>query len=491
MSSIDNKTIEEIGIPSLVLMENASKGVFENIRKYFPDAKNILVVAGKGNNGGDGLALARHLYLNGFSVDIFLAFGEVKGDAKTQLEILKKIGIEPLKKKPDFKEYDLIVDAIFGTGFQPPVKGEVANLIKEINNSSVPIVSIDIPSGLSADTGESFEPSVKADLTVTFQFPKICHYLYPAAKKCGKVEVVDISIPEFLAKDVKRDLLRKSDLKPYKREPDTYKTKEGSVLLVGGSVGKTGAVIMSAKAASRAGAGLVTVGIPRELNPIFESLLIEEMSLPLSGTSRLSVFCVEEILELKDRFHALGIGMGMDRYEEGQDIVISLLEKWEKPILIDADGINNLADYGDYTPLKDREIPAVLTPHIGEFSRLTGYDTKTITYNQIDIAQEFSEKNRCYLVLKGARTVISTPDGRAYLFADGTPALAKGGTGDVLAGILTALIAKMDTEEALKLGVYLHGLAGKVAEKKLHTESVKATDVTESLPEAFREIYVN
>ena len=488
MSLIDRKTIEEIGIPSLVLMENASRGVFEKIRKYFPNVKKVLIVAGKGNNGGDGLALARHLFLNDFHVDIFLAFGEVKGDAKIQLEILKKIGVEPLNKKPNFREYDLIVDAIFGTGFQPPVKGSVADLISEINSSGVPVVSVDIPSGLSADTGESFEPSVRADLTVTFQFPKICHFLFPASKKCGKVEVVDISIPEFLAKDIKRNLLRKEDLKPYRREIDTYKTKEGSILLVGGSVGKTGAVMMSVKAATRTGAGLVTVGIPKELNPIFESTLIEEMSLPLPGSDRLSVFCVREILELKDRFHALGVGMGMDRYEEGQDIVISLLEKWEKPILIDADGINNLADYGDYTPLRERKIPAVLTPHIGEFSRLTGYDTKTITYNQIDLAQEFSEKNNCYLVLKGARTVISTPEGRSFLFVDGTPALAKGGTGDVLAGILTTLISKMEIEEALKLGVYLHGIAGRIAEDKLHTESVKATDVIESLPEAFRRI---
>jgi len=488
MASIDKKTIEEIGIPSLVLMENASKGVFQAIKKHFPEIRRVLVVAGKGNNGGDGIALARHMHLNGYDVSLFLAFGEVKGDAKVQLEILKRIGLEPLKEKPNFKGYDLIIDAIFGTGFQPPVKGSVANLIEKINSSGVPVVAVDLPSGISADTGEVFEPSVNANLTVTFQFPKICHYLFPAAKKCGKVEVVDISIPQFLAKDIKRNLLLKEELKPYRREEDTYKTREGSILLVGGSRGKTSAVVMSAKAATRAGAGLVTVGVPKELDPIFETLLIEEMSLPLSGTDRLSVFCVKEILEHKDRFHALGIGMGMDRYEEGQDIVIELLEKWEKPILMDADGINNLADYGDYTPLRERNIPAVLTPHIGEFSRLTGYDTKTITYNQIDVAQEFSEKNNCYLVLKGARTVISTPDGRAYLFTEGTPALAKGGTGDVLAGILTTLIVKMDIEEALKLGVYLHGTAGRIAESELHRESVKALDVIESIPEAFHEI---
>lgn len=488
MSLFDKITIENIGIPSLVLMENAGRCIFEEIKKNFIHAKNILIVAGKGNNGGDGLALARHLFLNNYRVDIYLAFGEVRGDAEIQLKILENLGLKPLNSRPNFKNYDLIVDAIFGTGFQPPVKGEIGDLINEINASKVDVISVDIPSGLSADTGEVFSPSIKAKITVTFQFPKICHVLFPAAKQCGKVVTADISIPSSLASDVKREILTLKHLKLYRREEDTYKTKEGHILIVGGSRGKTGAVAMSAKAATRTGAGLVSVGIPENLDDILETLLIEEMTIPLKGLDRLSIFSVKQIVDLQEKHDVLALGIGMERYEEGQDIVIDILEKWEKPILLDADGINNLADYGDLSSLKNRKIPAVLTPHIGEFSRLTGYDTKTIIYNQIELSQEFSQKYNCYLVLKGARTVISTPEGKAYVFTEGTPALAKGGTGDVLAGILSALMAKMEIEDALKLGVYIHGLSGREAEKAYHMESIKATDVIEFIPQTFREL---
>ncbi len=490
MAEFDRITIEELGIPSLVLMENAARGVFEVVLREFPRAKKILVVAGKGNNGGDGIAVARLLHLNGKKVDIFLALGEVKGDASKQLEIAKNLGINLLEEKPDFRSYELTLDAVFGTGFTPPVHGKVEKIIEEINNSGVPVVSVDIPSGLSADTGEVFEPSVRADVTVTFQFPKLCHVLFPASERCGKVYVADISIPRGLAKEIKREVLLPDSLKLYRRSRTTYKTREGHLLIVGGSVGKTGAVVMSAKAATRAGAGLVSVGVPKELNPVVESLIVEEMSIPLPGVERLSYFAVKEILELQERHDVLVLGMGMDRYEEGQDIVLKLLEKWEKPLLLDADGINNLADYGDYSALKNRNIPAVLTPHVGEFSRLTKRDTQFITENQADIAVEFATENNCYVVLKGARTVIATPEGKAFISLRGTPAMAKGGVGDVLAGVLGALMGKMEIEEALKLGVFLHGLAGEIAEERTHTESLKALDIVETLPEAYRRLEV-
>ncbi|WP_461828810.1 NAD(P)H-hydrate dehydratase, partial [Aquifex sp.] len=368
--------------------------------------------------------------------------------------------------------------------------GKAEEIIKEINESGVPVVSVDIPSGLSADTGEVFEPSVRADVTVTFQFPKICHVLFPASELCGKVYVVDISIPRSLAEGIKKEVLLPDNLTLYRRRKNTYKTKEGHLLIVGGSAGKTGAVVMSAKAATRAGAGLVSVGIPEELNTVVESLIVEEMSIPLPGAERLSYFAVKEILSLQERHNVLVLGMGMDRYEEGQDIVLKLLERWEKPLLLDADGINNLADYGDYSVLKDRKIPAVLTPHIGEFSRLTKKDTKFIAENQTEVAAEFATENNCYVVLKGARTVIATPQGRAFISLRGTPAMAKGGVGDVLAGVLGALMGKMEIEEALKLGVFLHGLAGEIAEERTHTESLKALDIVEALPEAYRRLEV-
>ena len=488
MAELDKITIQNFGIPSLVLMENAARSAFYILRKELIGIKKVLVVAGKGNNGGDGVALARWLYLNGYDVEIFLVFGEVKGDALKQLEIVKKLGINILREKPNLWNYDLIVDAIFGTGFTPPIRGKVSEIVREINESKSKVLALDIPSGLSADSGAVFEPCIKANITVTFQFPKLCHILFPASEMCGKVYVTDISIPKSLAYEINREILLPENLILYKRKKDTYKTREGHILVIGGSAGKTGAVVMSAKAATRAGAGLVSVGIPEKLNSVIEGLIVEEMSIPLPGVERLSYFAVKEILKLQEKHHVLVLGMGMDRYEEGQDIVLKLLEGWEKPLLLDADGINNLADYGDYDVLRNRKVPAVLTPHIGEFSRLTGRDVKFITENQIDVAVEFSTENNCYVVLKGARTIIATPDGRSYISLRGTPAMAKGGVGDVLSGILGALISKMETERAIQLGVFLHGLAGEIAEEKTYVESLKALDIVEALPDAYKRL---
>ncbi len=488
MAKLDEITIKEVGLPSLVLMENASRALYEAIRRYFPDVRKVLILAGKGNNGGDGIALGRLLHLRGVETHLYLVFGEVKGDAELQLEVAKRVGLKPLGDMPDLREYDLVVDAIFGTGFSPPVRGKAAGIIELLNSSGVPVLSVDIPSGLSGDSGKLHEPSVKAILTVTFQFPKVGHVLFPSSLKCGKVVVADISIPESLAEDVRRNLLLPEDVRLYRRERDTYKTREGHLLVVGGSRGFSGAPLMCAKAATETGAGLVTVGLPGDLGSVAESVLLEEMYLPLEGDERLSYFAVKRVLEEKDRFHALCLGMGMGRYEEGQDIVLKLLREWEKPLLLDADGINNLADYGDLSPLKERSSPTVLTPHLGEFSRLTGLSTQEIKENQIELAGEFAHRYGCYLVLKGARTVIATPEGETYTSLRGTPAMAKGGVGDVLAGILGALLCKLPPLEALKLGVMLHGLAGEIAEKEKHTESLRATDLIRCIPKAYRKL---
>ncbi|MFN3871214.1 MAG: NAD(P)H-hydrate dehydratase, partial [Aquificaceae bacterium] len=411
------------------------------------------------------------------------ALGEdLKGDALLQYKILKGLGLEPLKEV-NWESFDLIVDALFGTGFKPPVAGLGVEWINLMNSSHIPIVSVDIPSGLSADSGKEYEPSVKAHLTVTFQFPKVCHLLYPSARRCGKLYVANIGIPQKLAQDIKRELLLKAEVP--KREPHVHKGLMGHVLIVGGSAGKTGAVIMSAKASTRTGAGLVSVGIPEDLNPIIEASLVEEMSIPLRGKGRLSIEAVKDILSLQDRFSAVAVGMGMDRYEEGQAFVKELLLNLQKPLVLDADALNNLADLGvEY--LREGKGIRVLTPHVGEFERLTGLEKGYIIENLIDVAQEFAQKYGCYLVLKSSRTVIATPEGKAYLSTRGTPAMAKGGMGDVLSGILVALLGRsLPVEDALRLGVFLHGLAGEVAEKRKHMESLRALDLVEALPEAY------
>ncbi|MEZ0360371.1 MAG: NAD(P)H-hydrate dehydratase [Hydrogenobacter sp.] len=487
MSECDRTATKDIGIPSLLLMENAGLRVAQVIREVFPGVKRILFFIGKGNNGGDGLVAVRHLHLMGYKVDYLLTLGEdLKGDPAVNLEILKRLGLFPLKGEPA-KDYDLIVDAIFGTGFKPPVRDGVVRWINFMNSSGIPVLSVDIPSGLSADSAMEYEPSVKASITVTFQFPKVCHLLYPSAKRCGKVYVANIGMPEFLAKDIKREVLEKVTFK--KREPDVHKGKMGHILLIGSSVGKTGALIMSAKAATRTGSGLVSVGVPKGLNWIFEISLTEEMSIPLEGEERLSEKSADTIINMQENFSAIGVGMGMGRYEEGRSFVEKLIAGIRKPLLLDADAINNLADLGDLSILKDRELPAVLTPHVGEFERLSKLEKEHIIYNFIDTAQEFSQKWNCFLVLKSSRTVVTTPQGEAFVSLRGTPAMAKGGTGDVLSGILTSLIGKaIPIKDALKLGVFLHGLAGEIAEKKRHTESVKALDLVEEIPEAYNQI---
>jgi len=498
MQELDSKTINEIGIPSLVLMENAARGVANAVVRFFPEAKKILVVAGKGNNGGDGIAAGRILKIrNKRQVDVFLPYEEedLKEDCRVQYNIAKKIGIKFHRELPPLENYDLIIDAIFGTGFKPPIKGRWTEIVKKINQSGKPVVAVDIPSGISADSGEVIEPVVKADITVTFALPKYGHVLYPAAVYSGKVFVRDISIPvDLLGEGIKTEIIEVQTLKEFipQREPFTYKNREGHVLIIGGSDGKTGAVVMAAKAATETGAGLVTAGVAESLNPILEQSLIEEMSLPLpeleKGYLHPHIWDFIEGDSNFKRFTSLVLGPGMGRYKEGQQIVRDFLENWDRPLVIDADGINNLADMGKEGRelLKKREIPAVLTPHVGEMQRLTGLYSKEIIENQIEVARRYAEENNCYLVLKSARTVIATPEGEAFVNVRGTPAMAKGGVGDVLSGVLGALVSKMEIKKALILGVTLHAIAGELAEKDKFTESVRATDLINHIAASYK-----
>ena len=498
MQELDRRTIEDIGIPSLVLMENAARGVANAVIRFYPEAKKILVVAGKGNNGGDGIAAGRILKIrNKRDVTVFLPYGgdELKDDCRVQYEIAQKVGVKFVRELPPLEEFDLIIDAIFGTGFKPPVKGRWVEVIKKINASSKPVVAVDIPSGISSDSGEVIEPVVRAEMTITFALPKYGHVLYPASAYCGKVLIRDISIPVHLWEgELKTELIELQEVKKLipQRSPYTYKNREGHVLIIGGSPGFTGAVIMASKAATEAGAGLVTAGVAESLNPVLENALIEEMTKPLPEAERgyLHPLLGDFIFESEDykRYTSLVLGPGMGRYKGGQELVEDFLTRWEKPLVVDADGINNLADMGAKGKelLRKREIPAVLTPHVGEMQRLTGLYREEIIHNQIEVARNFAVENNCYIVLKAARTVIATPEGEAFVNVRGTPAMAKGGVGDVLSGILGALIGKMPIKEALILGVSLHAVAGELAEKEKFTESVRATDLIRNIASAYR-----
>ncbi len=502
ITQVDKNTIEKTGIPSIVLMENAGKSSSEIILKDFYYVKNIAVISGRGNNGGDGIVVARYLLRYGKNVKLFiLAENEEKltEDNRKNLEIFKKFSnhfyfitqtdLDFLKE--NLSNVDLIVDAIFGTGFKPPVIGYRKDVIQIVNSLEKPVVCIDIPSGIDADN-PFFEVAVKGKITITFGYPKICHILYPSAENCGKVYVVDIGLDDSYAPSY-RQLITPYNIQLPKREKTGNKYTFGHVAIVGGSVGKSGAVIMATKSATLSGSGLTTAIVPKDINQIIETNLIEEMSIPVSckdGT--FSKEAKNEILEIlnKGKFSSVVVGMGMSVNEDTVEIIKGLLTV-EKPLVIDADGLNNLSRIENFKDLlKQRTFPTVLTPHTGEFSRLTRLSTQTILENFESIASQFSKETCSYIILKFSRMVVFTPDGKIYYCNKGNPGMATAGTGDVLAGIVGSLINRLPVEEALKLSVILHTTAGDLASAEKGEESLKATDIIENIPYAYKELEI-
>ncbi len=497
MAFADENTINLTGIPSLVLMENAGRTASQIILEKF-NFDRAVIVAGTGNNGGDGLVIARYFLLAGKEVKVFILSDSRKKlspDNLKNLEIFESFGGEVsltgenrLRKLANaVKEADLVIDAIFGTGFKPPVQGYRKKAIQIINRYAKGVVAVDIPSGLSTDTGQITGLHTKADITITFAYPKIAHVMYPACEHCGEVYVVDISIDRNYLKEIKRYLIEPSQLILPKRKKNSHKYSYGHLLIIGGSAGKTGAPIMSALSASVSGSGLVSVVVPQELSNIFETSLIEEMSIPVdsyNGTFGKKAYRqIKEIIK-NGKFTSISVGMGMSVNENTLKVMEQII-KTKMPIVVDADGINNLVLIDRFKLLlQKRKYPTVLTPHIGEMSRLTGLSSKEIIENMEDVAKDFSRETGCYVVLKGSRTVISTPEDSVYYSIRGNEGMATAGTGDVLSGILGTLIFRLGVEEGTKTGVYLHGLAGDLAAKDINKESIKATDLIRYIPQA-------
>ncbi|WP_456426996.1 NAD(P)H-hydrate dehydratase [Desulfurobacterium sp.] len=504
MGIMDRETIEGVGIPGVVLMENAARGVVSVIEKRVPGRKAV-VICGRGNNGGDGLAVARNLIGHGYDVKIFLLSepNSLKGDAKVNYDILRgmKVQVASVLREIDLgdlfsecEKADFVVDAIFGTGLSKPVEGFYASVIDLINRSETPVISVDIPSGLFADTGNL--PSgafVKASWTVTFAFPKIVHVMAPACKYVGDVFVVDISIPEKISErhNPGRCILTRDkvfDVFP-ERDINSHKYNYGFLAVVGGSCGKTGAPSMSALAALRTGVGLVSAVVPRDLNLVFEVKLTEPMTVPIMSAERghFNANSVDEVVTcLKNgKFSAVAIGPGLGWNRDTEVFVKEILENVDLPFIIDADGLNALSR--NVGILKDLKKTAILTPHGGEFSRLTGLSVSEIVSDPITHAVNFAREYGVVLVLKGGRTVVATPEGRAFINVIGNPGMATAGTGDVLTGIIGALVAMgVSAERAAAAGVFLHALAGNMAKEKFGEESLIATDLIELLPEAVK-----
>lgn len=495
---IDRKTIEKHGIPSLVLMENAGRAAADVIIEEFPFANRVAVFAGGGNNGGDGFVIARHLIGQGIAVTAYLAVssGKYKGDALTNLRALKKSGGEVVELEGGLRKYkqaDLIVDALFGTGLDREVDGFNRKIIDFMNSQPVPKLAVDLPSGLDANTGFPLGTAVKADVTVTFVLPKIGISIYPGLDYSGRVYVADITTPKFLEEGIPYELLTHASvrdiLKP--RRPDTHKGTYGHLFILAGSPGKTGAATLASSGALRVGTGLVTLGIPASLNDIMEVKTTEAMTEPLPETDlrtlgKVSISRAKEIIANKKT--ALAIGPGISVTKETREFLYEIIKTTAVPTVIDADALTLIAE--DPEILLKAKTPLVLTPHPGEMSRLTGITIGDIESDRIGVSLDFSKRYNVRLVLKGARTVVSTPEGNVYINTSGNAGMASGGMGDVLTGIIGGFLAqRLSPEDAARLGVFVHGLAGDASARTRKGQAgIIASDLANELPQVLGEL---
>jgi NAD(P)H-hydrate epimerase len=501
MQELDRKAIETYRIPGMILMENAGRGAAEVISNTFPDLhkKKIAIIAGKGNNGGDGFVIARYLLNQGTSVRVYLLTDPkgLRGDAEINFNIFQRMKGEVVsvpsskdyvKVKKDLEKFDILVEGIFGTGLDAEVRGYYREVIDHLNTLQRPIVAIDIPSGLDANTGKPLGTAIRASLTVTFGLPKVGHLIPPGLDYVGEVKVIDIGIPKKLVEEenIPTYLLEKKEIKRWlsvSRNPNTHKGDYGHLLVIAGSVGKTGAAAMACQAALRMGAGLVTLAIPKSLNGIMEMKLTEVMTEPLPETPKqtLSLRAFSTIVRLCENKKAVIIGPGLGTFKETQSLVLKLIKALDLPIILDADGLTALATQPKILPIANRSL--ILTPHPGEMARLIRSQVKEVLEDRIGLSRNFSQSQRVHLVLKGHPTLISTPKGEVFINPTGNPGMASGGTGDVLTGMIGGLVCQgFDILPSVQIAVYLHGMAGDEGAQEKGEKSLIATDIIEKIP---------
>ena len=501
MRAVDKAASEIGGIPSIVLMENAAIACVNELKKDFGEliGKRIAVFCGKGNNGGDGFAIARHLHNMDAEVSVYLVCGnEFKGDAKINFDIIKKMNVnidvvsDTENLKYIIRSNDIIIDAIYGTGIHGTVGGISYDVINEINENSKYTMAVDVPSGINSDSGEICGICIRADKTVTFAAYKVGMLMFPAADYTGKVTVADISIPDYILEgqsisiNVTDEEFVRANFPV--RENNSQKGDYGKVLVIAGSVGMTGAAYLSSQSAVTAGSGLVTLAIPAGLNGAMEAKTTEVMTLPVEDINgHISSDAAEKILERTDMADAVLIGPGLGRSSDAARVLKSVLSHSKVPVIIDADGIN--AASRDMDILSDCTCPVIFTPHAVEMSRLTGLDRDYIEENRLVASKEFAEEYGVTVILKGHHTIVTASDGEQYINITGNPGLATGGSGDVLAGITASLAARgINETAAAAMAVYIHGKAGDIAKDKYGMESVTASLVMESIPDALRQI---
>jgi len=507
MREVERIAIEELGVPGIVLMENAALGVVDAALAEVPEAESAVVFCGPGNNGGDGLAIARHLVVRGLQVVAVVATGgrEYSGDAKVQFEIARKMGgmglelrvldanfeaAEELESAVADAGADLVIDALFGTGLSRPLGRPFADLVRAINALELPTIAVDLPSGLDADRLDFPGPHITADLTVTFAALKLAHVFPPASEAVGSVVIADLGIPMDLVEQADGDLylLGGGDLAPLlgPRPLAAHKGDFGHLLLVAGGSGKSGAAVLAARAAVRAGAGLVTAAVPASILDAFEAASIETMSVALSTSPGGELG--EPALELLEREaegkQAVAVGPGLGSARGTAEVVRAFCLGVELPLVLDADGLNAFA--GRIEALAGRSRPTVLTPHPGELARLLGVATADIVEDRLGSVRRAARQSGAIVILKGHLTLIADPEGGVYVNPTGNPGMATGGSGDVLTGLIAALLAQgLEPLAAAQLGTFVHGMAGDSAAVAVGERSLAAGDLLGFVPSSF------
>ena len=498
MRTLDHLMTKEHGIPSIVLMENAAEGLYRVCSEYATEKNRFVIMCGVGNNGGDGFALARKLVVEGYHVSIYLlgTISNLRGDAKTNASyFIQNKQVKEIKSKHDIEHAllplnndDIIIDALFGTGLSRNIEGLFAEAIEQINNSHAKVISVDIPSGVNADTGQIMGCAVKADFTLTFQYPKPGHFIFPGRDLKGHLRVKKIGITKGLKLNKKLRILayaRNSEaLSIQTREHNTHKGTYGTLAIVCASKTMTGAGVLAAQSALKGGVGLLNLCVPECTSTLFQSILPQAIvqGLPSDGVAfnDRSPAALEDIMGVMD---ALVIGPGLTTSSDVLLLVRKALSSFDIPKVVDANALNLLAKRPDI--LKNIKGDVVLTPHPKEFMRLTGIPIETIMADPIQHVVDFAKAHQVIVLLKGATTYIANPYGDVAMILTGTPGMAKGGSGDVLSGLIGALMSQSySAYDSAVLGAYIAGLAGELAASNLGEYSMTPTDTIHQIAKA-------
>ena len=511
MKEFDGRAMRDFAIPSLILMENAGRGIGDMLFERVPELPvcRVVIVAGKGNNGGDGLCAARHLLRRGVppeALDVFVVgpSGKLSEETKTQAEILERFGlkIRHLQREKDLtlldealSQADVVLDALLGIGVKGPVRGLLGPIIERINESYAFVAAVDLPSGLDADTGHVESIAVRADLTITLEFPKVGLLLYPGREHAGEIVVASLGYPPLLTSSFETGLELVDEAFAREKLPQrraySHKGTYGKALIVAGSTGLSGAAIMTGEAALRSGTGLVYLAYPEGLSSIIESHLLEAVKLPLpEAEGALAEGSAEIILKFiqEQGINVMTIGPGLSRRRSIPKLLEKLLPRLNVPVVIDADGINALATPKGRGLLKSLGTPMVLTPHPGELSRLIDQEISHIERDRVGIARQVAHDLNAILVLKGVPTVTALPSGESFINSTGNSGLATGGSGDVLTGLIVGLLAQgMPPEDAAPVGVYLHGRLADRLKPKTGERAMLPRDLLSAMPEVLHE----